>query len=149
METDSETLDTTTTTASRDGVNADPCTWLSDDAVRRVIGRHVEPGSNEPSIPLCTYTYTSDTGVLTDLVVGPWNDAVVAEPVDDFSLPNHGREIVSGLGDQAVFLRAATLDDGNNVLLVKSEDRSLLIGGEFLTREQAVRLADLVLAGWA
>jgi hypothetical protein len=127
----------------------DPCTWLSHEEVRDVIDRDIEPGStfSKTSFPLCTYVYTSASGVSTDLVVGPWSDAV-AEAIGDYEVPNHTAEVVRDLGDEAVFLKAASLDDGNNLLLVKAGRRSLLIGGEFVTREQAIRLADLVLTRW-
>jgi hypothetical protein len=134
-------------TASSPTAAGGPCTWLSIEDVRRIIGPNVEAGSSDPTIPLCTYAYTSKTGVSTDLVVGPWDQS--AQSIGSFALPNHSHEVVADLGDHAVFLKAATIDDGNSVMVVVSRNRSLLLGGEFLNRDQAKRIAALVLAKWS
>jgi hypothetical protein len=62
-------------------------------------------------------------------------------------LPHHTRTVIANLGDYAVFLKAATIDDGNSVLGVVSGSRSIVLSGEFLTLDQGKRLAALVLAG--
>src|SRR5256885_1760306 len=84
-------------TASIPTAAGDTCSWLSIEDVRRVIGQNVEAGSSDPRIPLCTYDYTSETGIRTDLVVGPWQSS--AQSIGTFTLPNHSREVIEDLGD--------------------------------------------------
>lgn len=115
--------------------------------MRRIVASNIEDGTNDPVTSLCTYEFTSQTGVRTDLVVGPWQQAL--GPLESFNLPNHSRESIYGLGDRATFLKAKTIDDGNSVIVVTSGRRSLFLGSEFLTRKQAIQLARLVVARWS
>ena len=140
---------TTSSVSAKPSAATESCTWFTLDQVRRVIGTNVEAGRSDQTIdPLCTYTYTSKTGVSTDLVVGSWNSALNGS-IDDFQLPGRTRHDITGLGDQAVFLKTRTIDDGNSVLVVVSGKHSLLLGGEFLSLDQAKQLARLMLARWA
>jgi hypothetical protein len=131
---------------NRGARSTDPCTWLRIEDVRRIIRVNVEVGRSEATTPLCTYAYTSASGITTDLVVGPWQASVMG-PLDAARLPGRAKEVVPGVGDHAVFYKTRTIDDGNSVLGVSSGTRSLFLAGEFLTLEQAKRLAALVLAG--
>ncbi len=125
----------------------EPCSWLRIQDVRRIIGPNVGVGAPNPHFPQCSFDYTSATGIRTDLVVG--YGEVTAQSIRSFTLPNHRNQVVENLGDHAVFLEAASLDDGNNIILVvASHNRSLLIGGEFLNLDQAKQLAALVIAKW-
>jgi hypothetical protein len=108
------------------------------------MGLALGSGENDPSIPLCTFSYTSRTGVSTDLVIGPW-DVAREGAIRTFTMSGHRRQVVSGLGDAAVFLRAKTLDDGNSVLLVTVGNRSFIVAGEFLELNAAKQLAESVL----
>jgi hypothetical protein len=112
--------------------------------VRRAIAIDVAPARNEPEIPLCSFAFTSRSGVRTDLVVGPWNGGAIA----DVRLQGRRRFVVTGLGDRAVFLQAESLDDGNSILLVTAAGRSFLVGSEFLSLAAAKQLAETVLQHW-
>jgi hypothetical protein len=131
---------------TRGGASPDPCAWLRIEDVRRIISTNVDAGRSDATTPLCTYGYTSDSGITTDLVVGPWPAAVMG-PLDAAQLPGRTKQVVPGVGDHAVFYKTRTIDDGNSVLGVSSGTRTLFLAGEFLSLEQAKRLAALVLTG--
>lgn len=120
-----------------------PCAWVSAAEASRAIGIRVLAGYKDPDISLCTYEFTSRSGVNTDLVVGP-----VDQKADTFRLEHHQRIVVNGLGARAVFLRANSLDDGNSVLIVTDNGKSFLIGSEFLSLDAAKQLGAIVLRRW-
>jgi hypothetical protein len=130
-----------------DQSSVDPCEWLTVQDVQSIVDRSVEEGGSEPLFPLCTYAYTSDTGVRTDVVVGPWDEGLGS--VSDFNPPNHERQEINGLGESATFWKAKTIDDGNSMLVVKDKGRTLFVGGEFIQRGEATELARLALANWS
>jgi hypothetical protein len=124
-----------------DRSSARSCNWLTKTEVEQAIGRPVSPGEYDPTSHLCSYQFVSKSGINTDLVA-----ARDAGPITNASrVKGRTGVAVSGLGDDAVFYRANTIDDGNNVLIADKGDRSVFLGGEFLTLAAARQLAEIVL----
>jgi hypothetical protein len=128
------------TNATSTKATSGPCSWLSEEEVEAAIGTDVSAGSYDAAVDLCTYEFTSRTGISTDLVVGPLSDA----PGSILSA-RYQRVSVAGIGDRAAFFRAKTLRDGNSVMLVTKDDLTFIIGSEFLTLAAAKQLGGLVL----
>lgn len=127
--------------------STDPCTWLSTEDVSRVLGVQAVVDSNSgPPVPICTFAFRSSSGIATDLVVSPSNLNPKAMPSTAF--PGHTRQRVDGLGDDAVFFRAHSIADGNSTLFVTHGKRGFFIASEFVTQQQAERLARVVLQHW-
>jgi hypothetical protein len=129
----------TTSSPSTATGSDDPCTWTTAAEVSAALGVPVDPPRRDPEIALCTFEFTSKTGVRSDLVIGP-----ASLPVEAM-LDDRPRREVRNLGDRATYFEARTIDEGNSILLVEFGDRTLLIGSEFLTLPAATSLAEKIL----
>jgi hypothetical protein len=129
---------------SATSASARPCSWLTPQQVSRVIGRPVAAGVPNALSRSCSFAFTSASGISTDVVVAAWD--VAAESLHRLSMAGHEKHAVEGVGEDAVFFRAYSVDDGNSTLVVQSSYGGFLVGSEFITEIEATQLARLVLS---